>query len=85
MTLEFVDNYINKKILENKNFIKYTFYELRIKCNLSKEEVKQILELSKIYLEQKGYNIYFTGDEYIYQNKCKIVKDNELMVAIRQD
>jgi len=25
MTLEFVDNYINKKILENKNFIKYTF------------------------------------------------------------
>lgn len=35
MDLQFVDNYINKKLEENENYIRYTFYELRIKNNLS--------------------------------------------------
>ena len=39
MDLQFVDNYINKKLEENENYIRYTFYELRIKNNLSEEEV----------------------------------------------
>lgn len=30
MTTEFVTNYIDKKLNENENFIRYTFYELRI-------------------------------------------------------
>ena len=34
MDLQFVDNYINKKLEENENYIRYTFYELRIKNNL---------------------------------------------------
>ena len=38
MDINFVDNYINQKLAENDKFIKYTFYELRIKSNLSKED-----------------------------------------------
>ena len=41
MTTEFVTNYIDKKLNENDNFIRYTFYELRVKNNLSEEEVDE--------------------------------------------
>lgn len=44
MTVKFVDDYINKKLLENENFIRYTFYELRIKSDLSEEDVMKFLE-----------------------------------------
>ena len=29
------------------------------------------------------YNVYFTGQEYEYNEEHKIVKDNELLVAIK--
>lgn len=35
MTLEFIDNSINKKLRNNENIIVYTFFELRVKENLS--------------------------------------------------
>ena len=49
MDLQFVDNYINKKLEENENYIRYTFYELRIKNNLSEEEVDKFLALNEGY------------------------------------
>ena len=70
MDLQFVDNYINKKLEENENYIRYTFYELRIKNNLSEEEVDKFLALNKTYLEKKGFNIYFTGARF-FLRKCK--------------
>ena len=39
MTTKFVTEYIDKKINENENFIRYTFYELRVKNNLSEEDI----------------------------------------------
>lgn len=83
MTLEFIDNYINKKIAENEDMIIYTFYELRIKNNLSEEDVCKFLELNKIRLENLGYKTYFTGEKFTYEGIERIVQDNELMVAIK--
>ena len=37
MNLQFVNDYIERKLAENENYIRYTFYELRIKNNLSEE------------------------------------------------
>ena len=56
MTTEFVTNYIDKKLNENDNFIRYTFYELRVKNNLSEEEVDEFLDLIivDIILKIKG-------------------------------
>jgi hypothetical protein len=34
MTLEDIRNSTDKKIIENEDFIKYTFYELRVKEDL---------------------------------------------------
>ena len=37
MTLEFVDSYLNAKIAENREIIKFSFYEVRMKLNRSEE------------------------------------------------
>lgn len=83
MTLEFIDNYLNEKIAENEDIIIYTFYELRIKNNLSEEDIYKFLELNKIRLENLGYKTYFVGEKFKYDGIDKTVQDNELMVAIK--
>lgn len=84
MTEQFVLEYINKKIKENKDFIRYTFYELRVKNNLSEEEVDEFLKISRDYFESKGYNVYFTNARFTYKNANRLVQPNELMIAIKE-
>lgn len=84
MTTQFVENLINEKMSINKNEIIFTFYELRVKNNLSEEQVDEFLALSKIRLENIDYNVYFTGAKFTYQNANRTVQDNELMVAIKE-
>lgn len=83
MNLEFIDNYITNKINENQNYIVCTFYDLRIKHNLSEEETDDFLRLSKNKLENLGYRVYFTGAKFVYENASIIVQDNELMIAVK--
>lgn len=84
MTKEFVNKYINRKISENEEYIRYTFYELRVKENLAEEDVNTFLQMNKIYFENKGYNVYFTNDKFKYQNANRMVQPNELMIAIKK-
>lgn len=83
MTLEFVNNYIDKKINQNDQFIRFTFYELRVKSNLTEEETDKFLELARNKFENMHYQVYFIGDTYEYQEKTKEVEPNELMIAIK--
>lgn len=85
MTMQFVTDYINKKINENPNYIRYTFYELRVKNNLSEEDVDEFLRINRDYFENKDYNVYFTNAKYTYKNEDKIVEPNELMIAIKEE
>ena len=81
----FIINYIDKKEKESKdkNFIRYTFYDLRVKNNLSEKEVDELLKVSRDYFQNKGYNVYFTGTKYEYKNANMLVQDNELMIAVK--
>lgn len=83
MTTQFVEELINKKINQKENEICFTFYELRVKYNLSEEQVDDFLALSKIRLENLGYRVYFTGAKFIYNETNRIVQDNELLVAVK--
>ena len=78
----FVIDYINKKIEENERFIRYTFYEMRVKHNLTEEEVERFLIINKNYFENKGYKVYFTGEKFTYEDAQRTVQPNELMIAI---
>ncbi len=82
---QFTINLIHKKELENSEYIRYTFYELRVKYNRSEKEVDEILEINKNYFENKGYNVYFTGARFVYQNASRLVQPNELMIAIKEE
>ena len=84
MTTQFVEEYINYKISKNEYEIIFTFFELRVKENLSEEQVEDFLRLSKIRLENLGYSVYFTGTKIILEGKTREVKQNELMVAIKE-
>ena len=84
MTMQFITDYIDKKVKENNNFIRYSFYELRVKNNLSENEVDEFLRINKDYFENKGYNVYFTGAKFEYNNAKITVQDNELMIAIKE-
>lgn len=81
MDLQQIDLYIENKLKQNKYCVIFTFYELRIKLNLTSEETYNFLHFASIKLENNNYKIYRTGQEYFYKEKLK-VNENQLMVAI---
>lgn len=83
LTVEFIDNELNKKLSVNDKLIVYTYFELRVKLNLSKLETNRFLELTRIKLENIGYRVYITGETYIFENRTKVVQENELLVAVK--
>ena len=83
MTLQEIDQYLENKLKNNENIIEFTFYELRLKLNLSTEETFNFLHLVSTKLENNNYKIYRTGQEYYYRGTKK-VEDNQLMVAIKK-
>lgn len=78
-----IEKILDNKFTKDRNFIKYTFYELRVKLNLSELELYHFLRLIEIKLENLGYKVYLTGDTYILRNNKKIVRENELLIAIK--
>lgn len=54
LTLEYITNYIDNKILENEEIIKIKFYELVVKEKLSKTQVTDFLKYSVIRLKNIG-------------------------------
>ena len=40
MTMKDLSDYLDSKIEENENFIKISFYEMRVKFNLTEDETR---------------------------------------------
>ena len=83
MTTEFINDYLDEKMKQNEECIICTFYDLRIKHNVSEDDVNKFLELAKIKLENMDYQVYFTGAEFTYKFARRKVQDNEYMIAIK--
>ena len=79
----FIINLIESKEKENENYIRYSYYELKIKNNLSENEIDNVLRISRDYFENKGYKVYFTNAEFEYQNARRKVETNEYMIALK--
>ena len=82
--ISLIEQTLDNKFTKDRNFIRYTFYELRVKLDLSEEELYYFLKLIKIKLENLGYKVYFTGDKYVLNEKNKQVRENELLIAIKE-
>ena len=85
MIKELCTRLLDSKIAENKNFIRFTFYELRVKHNLSEEDTNEFLRLAMIYLENKGYEVYIGNSRYTYNNANQNVQPNELLIAFKNE
>ena len=85
MTKQFVIDYIDKKLEENENYVRYTFFELKVKRDLTEEELEVFLQMNKDYFENNGYKVYFTDDKFTYENANRTVQSNELMIAIKEN
>ncbi len=84
MTIDELDKYINNKIDKEGKFLIFTYYEIRVKMNLTKEEAMVVIDLIKRKLTNNNYSVLFPGDIY-YKNSQQVrVKENELLVAIKE-
>ena len=59
----FTISLIKSKEKENEDYIRYSYYELKVKDNLSEGEIDEVLRISRDYFENKGYKVYFTNAE----------------------
>lgn len=81
--LEYITNYIDKKIAENENLVIIRYYELKIQQGLSEEEIKYFLEKSKQRLVNLDYKIYEEGDTYTMDGETHLIESNIYYVAIK--
>lgn len=84
MTDKFIFSFIESKQKENPEFIKYSYYELKIKYNLTNEEIDQVLKVSRDYFENQNYKVYFTNARYEYNGASQNVQPNELLIAFKE-
>lgn len=82
---KFIMDFIALKEKENPNYIRYSYFELKVKYNRSEADINEILRVSRDYFENKDYRVYFTNAEFEYQNARRRVESNELMIAIKDN
>ena len=80
----FIINLIDQKEQQNENFIRYSFFELKVENGLTEKEIDEVLRVSRDYFENKGYKVYFTNAEYEYKNERKKVESNEFLIAFKE-
>lgn len=81
---KFTIELIESKEKQNENYIRYSYYELKVKNNLSEEEIDEVLKISRNYFENKAYSVYFTNAEFEYKNAKRKVETNEYMIAFKE-
>jgi len=82
--ISLIESTLDKKMNENENYIKYTFYELTVKYNLNETDKVLFLKFLRIKLQNNNYNVYTEGQSYEYNGVTKDVKENELLVAVKK-
>lgn len=79
-----ITEYLDEKIEKNNKKLVFTFYELRIKMDLTEPTIEKFLRLSETRLINLGYQTYRPGEVYNYQGETLEVKENELLVATKE-
>lgn len=83
MSLEEITELIDSKIEKNPNCIVFTWFEIRVRKNLTEEQTDDFLRIARNRLENLNYKVYFTGAKFVYENANRTVQDNELLIAIK--
>ena len=79
----FTISLIKSKEKENEDYIRYSYYELKVKYGLTEEEIDEVLRVSRDYFENKNYSVYFTNAEFEYNGQKRKVETNDYMVVVK--
>ena len=85
MRLVDVTAFLDNKIVVREDEIVITYYELRVKMELSETETTSFLSYCRTRLKNLGYKVYTTGQQVQHQNAHRTVQINELMIAIKEE
>ena len=83
MTLLEIDEDLNRKISENERYVRYSYFELRVKRNQTEEEAQNVIQIVKNRLENMNYKVYLEGERFVFENADRIVDINEYLIAIK--
>lgn len=85
ITDEYVKEYLKKKMKIDSNCITCTFFDLKVREDLTDAQIDLFLAKAREILLDMNYLVYFTGTKFVYQNANRTVQDNELMIAIKEE
>ena len=78
-----IESTLKDKLNKDMDFIRYTFYELRVKNNLSERDADRFLDLIRTKLQNENYRVYFTGAKFEYKDVKMEVQNNDLLIAVK--
>lgn len=82
--IELIEKYVQEKIEKNEKLIKFSFFEVRVKMDISEKQDELFIDLCKNKLENIGYTVYLEGERFIFENANRMVQDNEVIIAIKK-
>ena len=82
--IKIIETTLEDKMYKDEEYIRYTFFEIRVKNNFSEQDTDRFLELIRTKLQNENYKVYFTGAVFEYKNARMKVQDNELMIAVKE-
>lgn len=83
--INLIETTLKEKINNNADYIRYSYYELKVKYNLSEQEIDKFLEFTRTKLQNENYSVYFTGSKFVYNNANITVQPNEFMIAVKNE
>lgn len=82
--ISIIDELIEEKLSIDENFLRFTFYEVRVKKGVKDEEEKDFLKLAENKLNNMNYIVYFQDQEFTYNEARRKVQINELLIAVKR-
>lgn len=82
--ISIIDELIEEKLSIDENFLRFTFYEVRVKKGVKDEEEKDFLKLAENKLNNMNYIVYFQDQEFTYNEARIRVQINELLIAVKR-
>lgn len=82
--INIINNLVEEKIKINKEFLRFSFYEVMIKEKIPERQENDFLQLARTKLTNIGYSVFVNRQEYVYNDVKMKVQINELLIAIKK-
>ena len=83
-----IETTLKEKMINDPNYIRYTFYEVNIKYpneyGIEKQDLGMILQLLRTKLKNNNYHVYTEGQKFEYKDANITVQSNEVLVAVKE-